>query len=106
MAVATTTALLIGAGIAAAGATASTIQGAQAAASANDQRRKAKLAQDEALRVQMIERQRSVQAEMKADRASPASTVVMPDMLAAGTDKTGGIDDRLRLQRGTKLGGG
>lgn len=62
-------------------------------------------AQAEALRVQMVERSRSVQAEMEAaKRPSPASTIQLEEMLAT-TDRTGGVDDRLRLGQPTKLGG-
>lgn len=62
-------------------------------------------AQAEALRVQMVERSRSVQAEMEmARRQSPASTIGLEEMLAT-TDATGGIDDSLKLSRPTKLGG-
>lgn len=69
-------------------------------------RRRQKAAQDEALRTQMIERGRTVQAEMEqANRPSPASTISLEEMLS-GTDQTGGVDDRLRLSRPTKLGGG
>lgn len=63
-------------------------------------------AHEEALRQQMIERQRSAQLELRQNRPSPASSVVMNDALGTPTDKTGGVDDRLRLSRSTKLGGG
>lgn len=69
---------------------------------------RSRAAQDEALRQQLIERQRSVQTEMRANRPTPASSVVMNDALGLGaaTDKTGGLDDRLKLSRPSKLGGG
>lgn len=63
-------------------------------------------AQAEALRVQMVERARTVQGELAAaNRPSPASTIQLDEMLAT-TDRTGGVDDRLRLSRPTRLGGG
>ncbi len=66
--------------------------------------RRQRSAQDEALRIQMIERQRSVQAEMRNTRPTP--TAIDPIGEALSSDRTGGIDDRLRLGRATKLGGG
>jgi hypothetical protein len=71
-------------------------------------RRKQQDAQTEALRVQMAERTRSVQADQKANRPSPASTVggSLGEMLAASGNQPGPIDDRLKLSRPTKLGGG
>lgn len=62
-------------------------------------------AQAEALRTQMVERARSVQADLaSANRPSPASTISLDEMLAT-TDRTGGVDDRLKLSRPSKLGG-
>lgn len=68
--------------------------------------RRTKVAQDEAVRQQMIERQRSARLDLQKDRPTPASSIVLNDALGAPTDKTGGVDDRLRLSRTTKLGGG
>ena len=99
-------ALAIMAGVAVVGLGYSVASGEAQKANATQARRKTKLAQDEALRQQMIERQRSVQKEMKSDRATPASSIVMTDALGNPTDKTHGVDDRLRLARPTKLGGG
>jgi len=72
---------------------------------ATNQRRKAKASQDEALRLQMIEKQRSAEADSKSNRATPGSTIA-PDVALNATDKTGGVDDRLKLARPSKLGGG
>ena len=72
---------------------------------ASTQRRRAKASQDEALRLQMIEKQRSAEADSKANRATPGSTIA-PDVALNATDKTGGVDDRLKLARPSKLGGG
>jgi hypothetical protein len=71
-------------------------------------RRRQQEAQKEALRIQMAERTRSVQADQKANRPSPASTVggSLGEMLAASGNQPGPIDDRLKLSRPTKLGGG
>ena len=79
--------------------------GETAAAKATTARRRAKASQDEALRLQMIEKQRSAEADAKSNRAVPGSTIA-PDVAASATDKTGGVDDRLKLAKPTKLGGG
>lgn len=81
--------------------------GERANSAANEARKRQRTAQAEALRIQMIERQRSVQQEMKAaNRPSPSSTIALNESLLNPTDRTGGIDDRLRLSRTSKLGGG
>lgn len=68
-------------------------------------RRRTKALQDEALRVQMVERARSVKAEMDAaNRPSPASTIEDPDG-SLQSDRTGGVSDRLKLARRSTLGG-
>jgi uncharacterized protein HemX len=94
------------AGVGAAALAYSVYAGQQQQAAQKKARERTQLAQDEALRQQMIERQRTVQQEMQANRATPASSIVLNDALGAPTDKTGGVDDRLRLSRPTKLGGG
>lgn len=92
------------AGVAAAGLAYSVYAGERANDAQTQARRRTKAAQDEALRQQMIERQRSVQQEMRADRPSPASTIdPIAEMLSP--DRTGGVQDRLRLQRKSTLGG-
>lgn len=96
--------------VGAATAVATLAYGVVAGERANDQqsasRKRARDAQNEALRIQMVERSRSVGAEMEAaNRKSPASTIQLNEMLAT-TDQTGGVDDRLKLSRPSKLGGG
>lgn len=101
MAVATSTAVLIGAGLSAGigGYQAHAQREAQQSAMARQKR-----AQDEALRLQMVERQRAVQADM--ERASKPSLASPLDSMPASTDRTGGLfEDRLRLARRTTLGG-
>lgn len=67
-------------------------------------RRRQQAAQQEALRIQMIERQRSAQGEVEAAQRKP-TTLTTEDMTSTA-DRTGGVDDRLRLSRKTALGGG
>lgn len=103
MAVATTTAIAIG--LAAAGTGYSVYAGERANDLAQKARNRTREAQAEALRTQMVERARSVQADLaSANRPSPASTIKLEEMLAT-TDRTGGVDDRLKLSRPSKLGG-
>lgn len=101
MAVATTTAIALGLGLAATGY--QVYSGERANDAQTQARRRQQKAQEEALRIQMIERSRSAQAEMQANRARPPQAV--DDGILNSTDRTGGIDDRLRLARPTKLGG-
>lgn len=106
MAVATSTALLIGAGVSAVGAGVGAHQAIEAERGQRHSRYRTRAAQDEALRVQMIERARTARTELDANRPTPASTVQLTDEMLAQTDRTGGVDDRLRLARPSKLGGG
>jgi hypothetical protein len=93
------------ASVAAAGLIYSVAAGERAQSQQRDSRRRTQRAQDEALRIQMIERQRTVQNEMRSDRPTPASTIdPTPEMLQA-TDLTGGVPQRLRLGRRSTLGG-
>ena len=96
---------IIAAAIAAIGVGYSVYAGETSKATATKARRRSKEAQDEALRTQMVERSRTAQTEANANRATPSDSV-MTDALGAPTDRTGGVDDRLRLSRTTKLGGG
>jgi hypothetical protein len=84
--------------------------GENAATAQRGARRRQDEAQREALRVQLAERARSVQAEQRADRPSPASTISLGEQLLASgsgaSSLTTGVDDRLRLQKSSKLGGG
>jgi hypothetical protein len=69
-------------------------------------RRRQQVAQDEALRVQSLERSRQVQAEQAAaTRKPPASTMAPVDDILT-SDLTGGRAQRPRLGRRTTLGGG
>lgn len=68
-------------------------------------RRRSQKAQDEALRLQMIEKQRSAQVDSKSNRPLPGNSV-LTDALGTTSDNTGGLDDKLKLARPTKLGGG
>jgi Flp pilus assembly protein TadB len=80
--------------------------GERAESAARQARYRTREAQAEALRVQMLERARSVQADLAtASRPSPASTIGLDEMLAS-TDRSGVIDDRVKLSRPAKLGGG
>ncbi len=69
-------------------------------------RRRQRVAQDEALRIQSLERSRQVQAEQAAaTRKPPASTIAPVDDILT-SDLTGGRAQRPRLGRRTTLGGG
>jgi type II secretory pathway pseudopilin PulG len=96
---------LIGVGAAVVGTGYSIAAGERANDAQTQARRRQQRAQDEALRQQMIQRQRSVQDELRQNRPTPASTIDPLDQILS-PDRTGGVADRLRLQRRTLLGGG
>jgi hypothetical protein len=79
--------------------------GERAASTQRDGRRKTQAAQNEATRIQMVERSRSVQKEMEANRPTPAQTVATDADNPLATDMTGGVSDRLKLARRSTLGG-
>lgn len=104
MAVATTTALLIAAGVSAAGAGYGAYAGERSNSLQRYARRRQEAAQAEATRISLIERQRAEQAAAQENRPNPASLVDPIEPI--GTDLTGGVDrDRLRLARTSRLGG-
>lgn len=102
MAVATSTAVI---GAAVLGAGTAAWQGQQQRDAMQSAQRRTRQAQDEALRLQMIERQRAVQADMERANRPAGTANPLTDSLLSTTDRTGGLDDRLRLQRRTTLGG-
>lgn len=106
MAVATSTLAAASLAVAAAGAGYGVYAGENAATAQRAARRRQEESQREALRIQLAERTRSVQAEQRADRPTPASTVAFGEQLMAGRAATSGVDDRLKLARPSKLGGG
>lgn len=93
-------------GVGALAAAAGAYQGVEAERTQRQARYRQRDAQDEALRQQLVERRRAVQAEMASNRPTPASSIALGDEILAQTDRTGGLDDRLRLARPSKLGGG
>lgn len=104
MAALSTIAVTAGAIAALGGAGYSVAAGERANTQQRQARRKQEAAQTEAIRIQLIERQRAELAAAKAAKPSPSSLI---DQETAGvsTDLTGGMADRLRLARTTRLGG-
>ena len=93
--------------------TASALAAGYGAYAANEQagmqrtaRRRQEASQKEALRIQLIERQRAELAAAQAARPSASAALNENPIDAATTDLTGGIErDRLRLMRTSRLGG-
>lgn len=104
MAIATGTALTVLAGASLVGAAATTYGAVEGERAQRHGRYRQREAQAEALRQQMIERQRSVQAEMRANQPTPTSAAQDIDA-PFDTDRTGGVTDRHKLARRSMLGG-
>jgi hypothetical protein len=106
MAALSTIALVAGAAAAVGGTTYSVVQGERANNLAANARRRQQKAQEEAMRIQSIERTRAVAAEQKQSRPTPGAGLSDIDSVLAN-DLTGGTArDRLRLSRRSTLGGG
>lgn len=105
MAVASTTALTVAAIAATAGAGYGAYAGERTNSLQRQGRRRQEAAQKEAIRIQLIERQRAELAAANAAKPSPSAQLADP-VEPATTDLTGGIErDRLRLMRSSRLGG-
>jgi ABC-type branched-subunit amino acid transport system ATPase component len=105
MAAFSTIALAVGAAAAVGSAGYSVHAGERSNSLQRQGRRKQEAAQADALRVQLLQRQRAELAAANAAKPSPTASLDEPTA-GVSTDLTGGVErDRLRLARMNRLGG-